>query len=78
MAKRGRPRSPVRPHIVYVKLRLCPGPDDDLIAFFDSIPPGLRAAMAKAALRSGTETSEKEDSWEQNELFDVLDSFVEG
>ena len=36
-----------------LKLRLRPGVDDDLIAFFGQIPPRRRAGAAKAAMRSG-------------------------
>lgn len=56
MAKRGRPPSPraAAARIVHVKLRLYPGEDDDLSAFFDECLPRLRAAMVKQALRSGT------------------------
>ena len=32
---------------MHIKLRLYPGGDDDLVAFFDGIFPRLRAAMVK-------------------------------
>ena len=55
MVGRGRPRSrrAALARIVCIKLRLYPGEDDDLIAFFDAIPDRVRAAMVKrgAALR---------------------------
>ena len=38
---------------IVLKLTLRPGPDDDLIRFFDSIPHGRRAEAVKAALRGG-------------------------
>ena len=78
MGNRGRPRSPIQPHIVYIKLRLRPGRDDDLVAFFESIPPGLRAAMVKEALRSGVMIPDQEGTREQDQLLDALDYFVEG
>jgi hypothetical protein len=49
----GRPPLDNPPEIVQVKLRLYPGEDDDLRAFFDQIPHGHRADAVKAALRSG-------------------------
>jgi len=55
MAKRGRPRSAraASAHIVRLKLRLYPGEDDDLIAYFEHIPSGLRSLTVKCALRDG-------------------------
>jgi len=50
---RGRPPLENPPVIVPVKLRLYPGEDDDLLAFFDRIPHGYRADAVKSALRSG-------------------------
>ena len=70
---RGRPRSNRKAQIVQIKLRLYPGEDDDLIAFFDSIPPGLRAAMVKQALRSGAPQFEES---QDEDLFDALDAFI--
>jgi hypothetical protein len=37
----------------HFQLLLRPGRDDDLIQFFESIPPGRRAEAVKAALRGG-------------------------
>ncbi len=53
MTQRGRPRLPVQAVVLNLKLRLRPGVDDDLIAFFGQIPPRHRAGAAKAAMRSG-------------------------
>jgi len=53
MKPRGRPRLPEQAVVVNLKLRLRPGVDDDLIAFFARIPPRFRAGAAKAAMRSG-------------------------
>ena len=47
----GRPRRETV--IVRVKLRLHPGEDDDLIAFFASLPKRGRARAVIGALRSG-------------------------
>ena len=69
----GRPRSRRQVRIVQVKLRLYLGEDDDLIAFFESIPPRLRAVMVKQALRSGAPRSE---GGEDEDLFDALDAFI--
>lgn len=54
MAQRGRPRLPTQAVVVNLKLRLRPGVDDDLIAFFGQIPARHRAGAAKAAMRSGS------------------------
>ena len=70
---RGRPRSRRQVRIVQVKLRLYSGEDDDLIAFFDSVPPRLRAAMVKLALRSGAPQSEGDES---EDMLDALDAFI--
>lgn len=53
MAQRGRPRLPTQAVVVNLKLRLRPGVDADLIAFFGQIPARHRAGAAKAAMRSG-------------------------
>ena len=42
MTQRGRPRLPVQAVVLNLKLRLRPGVDDDLIAFFGQIPPRHR------------------------------------
>jgi len=51
--RRGRPRLEQQNVIVEVYLRLKPGQDNDLIEFFATIPPGMRVATVKSALRSG-------------------------
>ena len=54
MTKLGRPRMAAGAvTVVQIKLRLYRGLDDDLLAFFASLPVRLRAAMVKQALRSG-------------------------
>jgi hypothetical protein len=50
--KRGRPCR-LDTHEFFLHLRLHPGEDDDLIAFFQSIPPRQRVNALKTALRAG-------------------------
>ncbi|MHB1458568.1 MAG: hypothetical protein ACYC0V_16790 [Armatimonadota bacterium] len=78
MTKRGRPPSPraASARMIHIKLRLYPGEDDDLIAFFDGIIPRLRAALVKQALRSGTSTNGLNSSPNDGDIFEALDSFV--
>ena len=77
MARRGRPRSAraASAQIVRLKLRLYPGEDDDLIAYFESIPSGLRSLTVKRALRDGSpmcsETSDPEE-----DVRDIFDAFL--
>jgi hypothetical protein len=80
MARRGRPRSEraASDHIVYVKLRLYAGEDDDLRDFFGSIPLGLRASTIKEALRSGRVVADQGGLSADEELLDALDSLVDG
>jgi hypothetical protein len=61
---------------VHVKLRLYPGEDDDLVAFFEGIPKGLRAVMVKQALRSGTASGLSRPLEDDEVLFDMMDGFV--
>ncbi len=51
--KRGRPKLVQPPRIYFIKLRLYPGQDDDLIAFLSGVPYRLRTAAVKGALRTG-------------------------
>lgn len=53
MARRGRPKLAQPPKIYFIKLRLYPGQDDDLIAFLAGAPHRLRSAAVKGALRTG-------------------------
>ena len=76
MAKRGRPRLAQTPIVVNLKLRLYAGVDDDLIAFFDSLPPGFRAGAVKQALRSGATTVHLADLPADDEIADALDALV--
>jgi len=78
MARRGRPPSPqaASAKVVHIKLRLYPGEDDDLIAFFDAIIPRLRAAIVKQALRSGVSETWNNDHQGHDDVLDTLDAFV--
>ena len=77
MAKRGRPRSErsARAQIVRLKLCLYPGEDDDLIAFFERIPFGLKAASVKRALREGV-AGRGGLSRPEDDLLDALDALL--
>ena len=78
MPRPGRPRSPraASAQIVRIKLRLYPGEDDDLIGFFASIPPRLRALSVKLALRSGVQSATTDTESHDETLLDNLDEFV--
>jgi hypothetical protein len=75
---RGRPRKPR--HLLRAfrfTLRLWVGEDDDLIAFFEKVPSGRRAAALKTALRSGTLGKFIiADSPTDDELSDMADDFL--
>ena len=49
----GRPPLAVPSRLVRITLSLRPGEDDDLLDFFDAIPPGGRAQAVVVALRQG-------------------------
>jgi hypothetical protein len=79
MAKRGRPPSvrAASARIIRIKLRLYPGEDDDLIAFFEAVLPGLRAVEVKRALRSGVEESNPvQDQEPDDAMYAALDTFI--
>jgi hypothetical protein len=78
MVRTGRPRSAraASARIVRIKLRLYPGEDDDLIAFFGAIPDRLRAASVKAALRNGAQPGTSCNDGEDDGLADALDDLV--
>jgi len=79
MARRGRPKSEraARARIIRIKMRLYPDEDDDLIAFFVTIPRGLRATMVKQALRSGIQMVGETSTSDDDELIDALESFLD-
>lgn len=78
VARRGRPRSSraAAAEIVLIKLRLYPVEDVDLIAFFSSIPAGLRAVSVKQALRDGVRMEDDVVASGNDALLDALDAFV--
>ena len=49
----GRPPLAIPSRLVRITLSLRPDEDDDLLAFFDAIPPGGRAQAVMIALRQG-------------------------
>ncbi len=49
----GRPPLDVPARLIRITLSLRPGEDDDLLAFFDGLPPGGRARAVVTALRQG-------------------------
>ena len=78
MGKRGRPRSTRTASALttHIKLRLYPGEDDDLIAFFRGIPLGLRAAMVKRGLWSGMADTPSPSVADDDDLLDAMDAFI--
>ena len=78
LARRGRPPSSraAAAEVVLIKLRLYAGEDDDLIAFFSSIPAGLRAVSVKQALRDGVRVEDDVITSGADALLDALDAFV--
>ena len=79
MARRGRPRSSraASATLIFVKMRLYPGDDDDLLAFFASIPCGLRATMVKSALRSGVSSESVAADEDVDGFLDALESLID-
>ncbi len=76
-AKRGgRPRRETI--TVWLKLRLHPGEDDDLIDFFASLPERGRARSVLAALRTGNIAQVLTDEGLDDDQMaeDMLDSFL--
>jgi hypothetical protein len=74
--KRGRPARASRPLRVQINLRLWPGEDDDLIAFFTAIAPGQRAAALKIALRLGGLPAAQAADLPDDDLDDALDNLL--
>jgi hypothetical protein len=50
----GRPKIEEEPVIINIKLTLYPSLDQDLIDWFDNLPPRGRASAVMSALRSGS------------------------
>jgi hypothetical protein len=68
-----RPRLPQRPVVIRIKLRLRPGRDNDLIAFFAATPLGQRPTAVIAAMRSGNLTTQaQEESLDEDVMADGL------
>jgi hypothetical protein len=77
MARLGRPSSPraASARVVHIKLRLYAGEDDDLIAFFSTIPARLRAEMVKQALRNGVQATDQRAVSDDENVLRALESF---
>jgi hypothetical protein len=76
-AQRGRPVRPEPEVRVVVHLRLREGQDNDLIAFFASLPPRQRALSLKLALRSGgMKSTPTVTEIPDSEFNDALDGFL--
>ncbi len=64
-------------HYAIGALHLYDGEDDDLIAFFESLPPRKRRSGLKAALRAGgMQTVRVEDLSDDEELEDAATAFL--
>ncbi len=74
--KRGRPALIDAEVRVFIHLRLRAGEDDDLIAFFERIPPRQRASHLKLALRSGGMQAAASAAPADDDLGDALDGLV--
>lgn len=74
---RGRPRQTTTPIVYSVKLVLYPGRDDDLIVYLDAAPARKRAALVKAAMRSGNIDAARLDDLPDDEtLMDAFESLL--
>ena len=76
MTKRGRPKLAQPPRIYYIKLRLYPGQDDDLIAFLAGVPCRLRTAAVKGALRTGNLSTRLDGLPADVDLAEALDRLM--
>ena len=74
MARRGRPRSEraASAQLVYIRLRLYPDEDDDVIEFFASIPPGLWTTVVNHVLRSVGAPAHAEDIVDDEDVVGAL------
>ena len=75
-ARRGRPKLAQPPKLYFIKLRLYPGQDDDLISFLAGVPYRLRTAAVKGALRTGNLAVRIEGLPGDDELADALDGLM--
>jgi len=76
MLRRGRPKLAQPPQIYFIKLRLYPGQDDDLIAFLAAVPHRLRTAAVKGALRTGNLNTRLDGLPGDDELAEALDHLM--
>ena len=75
--KRGRPVCSEPEVRVAIHLRLREGQDNDLIAFFASLPPRQRALRLKLALRSGgMQSISNANNMQDEDLNNALESFL--
>jgi hypothetical protein len=73
----GRPPNAVETLHVSIRLSLHPGRDDDLIAFFESLPWGTRATAVMAAMRSGNLAAAADEDYQSDEeMTDKLDALL--
>jgi ABC-type phosphate/phosphonate transport system substrate-binding protein len=76
---RGRGRPPNENETIHISIRLSlhPGRDDDLIAFFNSLPWGTRAAAVMAAMRSGNLTAVADEDYQtDDQITEKLDALM--
>lgn len=72
-----RPKKGKAHHYAIGALHLYEGEDDDLIAFFDALPPRKRRAGLKAALRAGGMlTIHLEELADDDELLEAAQGFL--
>lgn len=75
--KRGRPKAEIPSLEFLIHLRLREGEDNDLLAFFNSIPKRRRASAIKSALRAGgMQPSSITNLEEDEELADAVVDFL--
>lgn len=75
----GRPRKFGQRRIFRLTLRLWEGEDDDLIAFFEALPPGQRVNALKVALRNGhtlNSATETNDLPTEDDLDDLMGALM--
>jgi hypothetical protein len=72
----GRPRLHPPPILVRLTLTLRRDEDEDLIAFFASVPIGLRPAAVKQALRNGASQVDLQSLPDDDALASALGEFL--
>ena len=74
---RGRRKAEIPSIAFFIHLRLQVDEDDDLIAFFNTIPKRRRAAAIKSALRAGgVQSAGAEDTEEDEALAASVEDFL--